>query len=508
MTTATVSAEEHTRAASKVRRMRVVKREITKREILTGDPREALCRLCRDVLNLTMKPFHEKLVEFDAGPEHESLSLAARGFGKSTILTVGRSILESLRNPNIRILIASKTSGRASDFLNEILGNLRFNERLVETFGGQYDHERVHRHELPWSNTAASVKGRTLIDHVPTFSTTGVGGQVAGAHYDLIIGDDLVAEENSRTEVQRVTLSNWYGKVLYPTIDADKTKLRFRGTRFHPLDLWGEFIADGMPHVNIRALNEAGESVWPEKYPAEFLEDVRRRRGSAIFASQYQNETELMKGRMFRESWFRYWTEPPTWKADDDSEHTSFDNSEAWLGGDPAATGRDVLLTARKADTDWWTFAVASRNVLPRNEGYAPEFYLRHIWRGRVTKREYLERVVSTFKRFNCVLVAMENVAAQEHLCQDLASILPVRRVSRTTDKVSRAFALQPYFENGQILFPHPSLITDEDERDTWDALRDELLLFPDTGVHDDLFDALETTVRASTEGAIEVFSA
>jgi predicted phage terminase large subunit-like protein len=504
VTTAAVATAD---LAPAVRRGRAIRREMLRRLVLEGDPKEALCRLCVDVLGLVIKPFHEKLVDFDLGDEHESMSLAPRGFGKSTVLTVARCILEVLRNPNIRILIASKTAGRASDFLSEITGHLRFNDRLTWAFGPQFDHDRVFREGLPWSNTAASVAGRTILSKEPTFSTTGVGGQVAGAHYDLILGDDLVAEENSRTEGQRAKLSDWYGKVLYPTIDADITKLRFRGTRYHPLDLWGEFIENDMPTLIVPAIGGDGESAWPEKFPTTFLEDIRKRRGSAIFASQYMNETDLMKGAMFREEWFRYWKTPPSYVDEDGNTRSDFENSDAWLGGDPAATGKEVLLTARKANSDWWTFAVAARNVEASGEGYEPEFYFRYLWRGRVTKREYLERVVSTFKRFNCVLVAMENNAQQEHLCQDLEAIVPVRRVTRTVDKVSRAFALQPYFENGQILFPHESLLTTDEERETWRALRDELMLFPDAGVHDDLFDAIETTVRASTEGAIEVFS-
>ena len=488
-----------------IKRVRSYQRAILRRHILEAPEDEALCSLIVDVLGLQVRPCHERMIEFDFLDDHESICLAGRGFGKSTVLTIGRSILAVLRDPDVRILIASKTQGRASDFLTEISNHLRFNQKLIDVFGKQYDHERIHRESLPWSNLELSVSGRRAFSKEPNITTTGIGGQVAGAHYHLIFGDDLVAEENSRTDGQRTKLSEWYGKVLYPTIDEQRTKIRFRGTRFHPLDLYGQLIDEGMPHLIIRSLVD-GVSAWPEKFSADFLEDVRKRRGSAVFNAQYQNDTEMMKGQMFQESWFRYWKRPPEWTDDDGKKHRSFENSDAWIGGDPAATKKEVILTVSKADTDWWTFAVASRHY--DGEDYAPEFYFRKIWRGRVTKRDYLDRIVRTFREYDCVLCAMEDVAAQEHLCQDLEAHIPVRRVKRTVDKVSRAFSLQPYFENGQILFPHDSVVKDEEERETWRAARDELLLFPDTGVHDDLFDAIETTVRASTEGAIEVFSA
>ena len=72
--------------------------------------------------------------------------------------------------------------------------------------------------------------------------------------------------------------------------------------------------------------------------------------GSVIFASQFQNDTELMKGEIFRDEWFRYYEKEPDW--------SEFD---FWIGCDPAATKADVLLSGRKATSDFWTIAVGGR---------------------------------------------------------------------------------------------------------------------------------------------------
>jgi predicted phage terminase large subunit-like protein len=71
---------------------------------------------------------------------------------------------------------------------------------------------------------------------------------------------------------------------------------------------------------------------------------------------------------------------------------------------------------------------------------------------------------------------------------------MPVRRVERTKDKVLRAYWLQPFFENGQVLFPARELQAREED---WQALKDELLLFP-SGEHDDLFDGLQTMAEGA----------
>jgi predicted phage terminase large subunit-like protein len=91
--------------------------------------------------------------------------------------------------------------------------------------------------------------------------------------------------------------------------------------------------------------------------------------------------------------------------------------------------------------------------------------------------------------------VVIETVAAQEYLAQDAEKWMPVTRLKRTADKVARAYWLQPYFENAQILMPAKHVVGDYT---LWQALMDELVLFPQ-GEHDDLFDGLQTMVEGAT---------
>ncbi|MHC4060679.1 MAG: hypothetical protein ACYSR6_03585 [Planctomycetota bacterium] len=59
---------------------------------------------------------------------------------------------------------------------------------------------------------------------------------------------------------------------------------------------------------------------------------------------------------------------------------------------------------------------------------------------------------------------------------------------------MARAYWLQAFFENGQILLPDKSIARNYD---TWQALLDELLLFPQSE-HDDLFDGLQAMVEGA----------
>jgi len=204
-----------------------------------------------------------------------------------------------------------------------------------------------------------------------------------------------------------------------------------------------------------------------------------------IFNAQYQNDTELMKGHIFKEEWFRFYEVEPDW-----SKMTFF------IGCDPAATSREALVQSKKAETDWWTIVVGAREQSSYGEPTS-EIYLKELWRARCTKQEYLDALKGMNERYRPQSVVIETVAAQEYLAQDAERWMPVTRLKRTTDKIARAYWLQPFFENAQILTPAKYVVGDYT---LWQALMDELVLFPQ-GEHDDLFDGLQTMVEGATTG-------
>ncbi|GJM43721.1 MAG: hypothetical protein DHS20C21_05630 [Gemmatimonadota bacterium] len=453
-------------------RVRALRREILRREVLDGGRIDTLATA---VLGYELRPFHLKMLTFQEAAATICLQLAPRGFGKSTVLTIARAVYEILRNPNIRILIASNTQLQAEVFLREIKSHLAANERLADVFGPYQD-------ESKWDAREIMVKPRRSTAKESTVTCVGVGGPVASRHYDLILADDLVDEENARTGGQREKVATWYYKTLLPCLEPDG-RLSIVGTRYHYLDLYGHLIKNELADAYqvIRAIAEDGSTPWPEKFSLEFLEERKRQMGSTIFATQYQNDTALMKGTIFREEWFVPYEDAPDWA-----------ECDFYIGCDPAATRADVILSNRKATSDYWSILVGAR---PRTaDGYSREVYLVDVWRGRCTKQEYIDQLRRMNDRYKPVSVMIETVAAQEYLAQDVEAYMPVHRVERTKDKVSRAYWLQAFFENGQILFPARQLRSNPDD---WQAITDELILFPQAE-HDDLFDALQTMVEGA----------
>ncbi len=461
----------HTLAA-----LRALRKEAVRREILENGRVDLLAT---HVLGYEVKPFHFQMLCFQSEAKDTCLQLAPRGFGKSIILTITRSVFEIIRNPNIRILIASNTQLQAEVFLREIKFHLEHNPRVLEYFGSFASTDK-------WDTREIIVGPRTSPAKESTITCVGVGGPVASRHYDLILADDLVDEENARTETQRDKVQTWWYKTLVPCCEPDG-RIYVVGTRYHHLDLYGHLIRNEYAdkHQIIPAIYPDGSTPWPEKFSLEWLEERKRQAGSIIFNAQYQNDTSLMKGHIFKEEWLKYYDAEPEW-----------DDMDFFVGCDPAATRRDAALSQSKADSDWWTIVVGARRWDKNEWKPASPIYLKEVWRGRCTKEEYLNKLRAVNDHYKPLSVNIENVAAQEYLAQDAERFMPVRRVDRTTDKIARAYWLQAYFENGQVMLPNKHLVGDYS---VWQALIDELLLFPQAD-HDDLFDGLQTMVEGATE--------
>ena len=459
--------------AKTVAKLRALRQETVRREILEGG---RIDLLASHVLGYEVRPFHLEMLQFQSAAEETCLQLAPRGFGKSIILTIVRSVFEIIRNPNIRILIASNTQLQAEVFLREIKFHLEHNPKMLEYFGSFASEDK-------WDIREIVVAPRTSPAKESTITCVGVGGPVASRHYDVIIADDLVDEENSRTETQREKVETWWYKTLGPCCEPEG-RVYVLGTRYHHLDLYGHLLRNEYAdkHEVIPAIYPDGTTPWPEKFSLEWLEERKKQAGSIIFNAQYQNDTSLMKGHIFKEEWFRFYEKQPDW-----------DSMRFFIGCDPAATKRDAVLSANKSNTDWWTIVVGARAYDEDGE-YSSEIYLKEVWRGRCTKQEYLDKLRALNEHYNPVRVVIETVAAQEYLAQDAERFMPVKRLNRTTDKIARAYWLQAFFENGQILFPDKSLAANYED---WRALMDELLLFPQAD-HDDLFDGLQTMVEGA----------
>lgn len=461
------------------------KDKIIKEIILTADFETAYYTVCKYITCRSLQPLHASIIH-NVSDNQASMDLAPRGHGKSTIGDVDFCITKVLRNPDIRIMIGSKTQTQASAFLKEIRTHFEQNVNLIRIFG-----DWKKSRDNVWNDKEFTVNRRTVIKKEATISALGASGAVVSKHFDIIIGDDLVGFENARTEAQRKVLKEWFYSSLYPTLEPDG-EIHILGTRYSPMDLYEDLIKSKNYKINVQqaiTIKDGQEySLWESKFSLEKLRSIREEAGLIIFNMQYQNNTELAKGKIFKYKYFKHFEE---YDIDYDLNRVRVKVLDSqgvpyWI---PVRIymGADLAISEDEtSNNDYFVLTVIG---VDKNKNVYVLDYLKE----RLTFNAQLNAILDYGKnKFPMVeRIGVETVQYQKSLAQEIRrlSLLPVINIQTSKDKVTRAMRRSALFENGKVWF-----------RIGMDDLEECLLLFPEVD-HDDLFDGLDFALTVADQG-------
>lgn len=461
------------------------KDKIIKEIILTADFETAYYTVCKYITCRSLQPLHASIIH-NVSDNQASMDLAPRGHGKSTIGDVDFCITKVLRNPDIRIMIGSKTQTQASAFLKEIRTHFEQNVNLIRIFG-----DWKKSRDNVWNDKEFTVNRRTVIKKEATVSALGASGAVVSKHFDIIIGDDLVGFENARTEAQRKVLKEWFYSSLYPTLEPDG-EIHILGTRYSPMDLYEDLIKSKNYKINVQqaiTIKDGQEySLWESKFSLEKLRSIREEAGLIIFNMQYQNNTELAKGKIFKYKYFKHFEE---YDIDYDLNRVRVKVLDSqgvpyWI---PVRIymGADLAISEDEtSNNDYFVLTVIG---VDKNKNVYVLDYLKE----RLTFNAQLNAILDYGKnKFPMVeRIGVETVQYQKSLAQEIRrlSLLPVINIQTSKDKVTRAMRRSALFENGKVWF-----------RIGMDDLEECLLLFPEVD-HDDLFDGLDFALTVADQG-------
>lgn len=461
------------------------KDKIIKEIILTADFEIAYYTVCKYITCRTLQPLHASIIH-NVSDNQASMDLAPRGHGKSTIGDVDFCITKVLRNPDIRIMIGSKTQTQASAFLKEIRTHFEQNVNLIRIFG-----DWKKSRDNVWNDKEFTVNRRTVIKKEATVSALGASGAVVSKHFDIIIGDDLVGFENARTEAQRKVLKEWFYSSLYPTLEPDG-EIHILGTRYSPMDLYEDLIKSKNYKVNVQqaiTIKDGQEvSLWESKFSLEKLRSIREEAGLIIFNMQYQNNTELAKGKIFKYRYFKHFEEYEVDYALNRVRVKVLDAQgvpfwipvRIYMGADLAISEDET------SNNDYFVLTVIG---VDKNKNVYVLDYLKE----RLSFNAQLNAILDYGRnKFPMVeRIGVETVQYQKSLAQEIRrlSLLPVINIQTSKDKVTRAMRRSALFENGKVWF-----------RIGMDDLEECLLLFPEVD-HDDLFDGLDFALTVADQG-------
>ncbi|MDQ3222060.1 MAG: hypothetical protein M3Q75_01065 [Gemmatimonadota bacterium] len=215
-------------------------------------------------------------IRFQKGRDNFLLANFPPEFGKSTTWNMNYATWRICKDPNVRIIIVSKSLGMAKKFLGGIKQRLTGNQfrDLQVAFAPEGGWKGS---EGSWTATEIYVSGRGSGEKDPTVQALGVGGQIYGARADVVICDDVVDLGNAGMWESQ---TNWLGQEAITRLTPDGHMI-ILGTRVAPVDLYAklreqqEWDSEGPIYTYLAqpAVLEAGDHpndwtcLWPEKWP-------------------------------------------------------------------------------------------------------------------------------------------------------------------------------------------------------------------------------------------------
>ena len=430
-------------------------------------------------------------------PFSRNLYLVPRGNFKTSLITITANAQRILRNPEIRILIASNKADAAEAMLAELKGILQ-HPALVAAFPDILFEDPARKSPM-WTRGAIQVK-RKRTPKESTVETIGVEGENTGRHYDHGAYDDVVGMQNSSTREMLMGTIEW-ARISVSLFDPGST-VDYIGTPWHYADFLAwlqEQKARGLMKLGVYKMpcwipadettpgaeycEEFGwvRTTFPERFPLKDLLQIRRDKGASEFAAQYLLDPISADTAIFpREKMvgnIRSAKERPPL-------------SDLWLAMtlDPASS--------QKKWADRTAIAVGgfdSRGAL----------HILALKAGRPTETEILQSVYSLYDRFpGMTAIGIEQIGfakMYQNLFQSEGEkrgyFLPIVALPRDTPKAKnmRIRALEPYW-NGSQLFIY-------DDCEALDMFMDEATRFrmDRESTHDDLLDAVVDllTIRA-----------
>ena len=443
------------------------------------------------------------------------LIIAPRNSSKSTSWAKIGALWLLGSNPDLRIVIVSRTSEGAKRDMRFIRIAVESNDRVKEVFPFEEIGGRVYGLGMstPWGEDQLSVINNRN-DGTPSVYAVGLGGSISGIRADVIIVDDLIDQNNVMTESQRSKIDEFWDTVVTPTLNPGG-RIFAVGTRYHSKDFYARLLDDPMYRdstfmfpalqldeegelVLIPKLDKTGKqmqdedgsmmtepiSYWPERWSVKDLLVMKERMGSLAFNSQYMCDPSGYAGQLFDPELIQFYN-PKTLEAiwgnldfvvsidpnvTDDPES---DNTAIITGAVDRKNGKVYVMDIFAKPLDFVKQVVAMKKY-----GHKTLFNVgtyTYEASGRISK------------------IGVESVSYQRSLAQTgYLSGLPVVELKQGNQKKPiRILGMYPHIENGRVLFPNPE---GEIHIPWWDKFLEEYSTFP-KGRRDDMLDALEMLV-------------
>lgn len=333
---------------------------------------------------------------------------------------------------------------------------------------------------------------------------TSVGGSATGEGGDVIVIDDPHKADEVESDVQRENVIEWMDGTMSTRLNDPATgSVVLVMQRLHESDLTGHLLEQGgYEHLCLPAEYEPthpftwpddprvepGELLWPAHFTSDAIADLKKQLGSYRAAGQLQQRPAPAEGGIIKTFWWRYY----------DRRALDMQPGEEWQGP-PFTRVWQSWDTALKDKT------TSDFTVGQLWAGMGSERYLLRQARGRWGLTEVQTQILDMrlwvadrFPKHAAHAIFVENAAMGPEVMAALRrKVQGVIPVTADVSKVSRAEAITPQLEAGNVHLPGAPMVTaagmapDPAVTPAWaQDLVAECASFPN-GANDDQVDAL-----------------
>lgn len=485
------------------------------------------------IIGLDNQPFHNELDDVLSNPDYRKIVITyPRGHGKSTHLSVAYPLWRIAKDHNLRILLVSASEQVSKAFLSEIIGHIERNEeyqkfcRYVDPSekGVVPRMKNYAKMRESWSGDSIVIDREQLSLKDPTINAVGLLGSILSKRADLIICDDIVNQENSATEAQRLKVIDWIDTTVRPVLIPSGTFM-YLGNTWHQDDLvsrllknpqydfrkrmkaivsdsshpelwdnWAAIRSDENLDITerlIRAqefylinkidMDEGVKVLWPTKYDYGWL-FLERMNNPYAFARMYQCDPSDRPDQKFKDAWINEACRKGA------SMRLQLEKRSS-LEMEITTEGVDLAISEKETSDD--TCLLLLDRVLYTNipEIKRGDIIVREIIRGKFSPNMVKETIKDHYMNVQPDGIRVETVAYQEAIQRDLDDMgVPVHGYHTGGEKKDPYIGINSlaiYAEQGKLILPFDN--TDPRTIRLVSQLINEMRAFPDGHTGDSL---------------------
>jgi hypothetical protein len=417
------------------------------------------------------EPLHRPLCDLIQNQQiARRLILLPRGHFKTSVISIAYPLWCLARNQNSRIALCSRAAHKAEENLEELIARAHY-PRFQLLFGdivGHPDQWPVCRRD----KIRIPRRGATTGPSVAAYSTE---SSEVGRHFDQMLLDDIVDNDNTNTQDSRDKVWTWFGRQL-SVLDPGSI-LTVVGTRWHWDDPYSriqkqlaKFEEDKEVgwYVMKRKAIEKGKVLFPGRFSRKKLDEYRKVQGDYIFSCFYMNEPvgEGMNPFDLRKMKWVDYKKPDR-------------NAWTYVLVDPASTKEDY--------SSYTGIVIGDAMTTPQGQ----RFVVREALLEKMHPDQVVDTIFDLVAKYSPYKVIIEDEGFQKSLYYWCRREMLMRGVSfnqqlvknpRNLVQPMRLLALQPYVNNQVVVFDR--------NMPGKDVMMEEFETYP-KGPHKDLICAL-----------------